>query len=170
MAADRTWSVGTVTGVTSANNAHLTVATGTTTPVITMVSAPKFTTARNINGISFDGTADITITASPNIAYPSDPIAITMATAFQPRAGGPCQIVVTGGLTGLVGLLETVTIGVSSTSGGTFKTVTTDQLLIGVLGQTLSKSVGTFDIPTGAWVKVTRSGTAATATYVRIDK
>lgn len=54
---------GTVTSVTSANG-DATIATTTTTPVITIVSAPKLTTARTINGTSFDGTANITATAA----------------------------------------------------------------------------------------------------------
>jgi hypothetical protein len=54
---------GTVTNVSSAT-AELTVATPTTTPVITIVSAPKLTTARNINGVAFDGTGNITVADS----------------------------------------------------------------------------------------------------------
>jgi hypothetical protein len=54
---------GTVSSVTSAD-ANATVASTTTNPVITIVSAPKFQTARTINGISFDGTSNITITAA----------------------------------------------------------------------------------------------------------
>jgi len=57
---------GTVTSVTSAN-ADATVATTTTTPVITIVSAPKLTTARTIGGTSFDGTANIAITTNANL-------------------------------------------------------------------------------------------------------
>ena len=61
---DNTWSTpagaGTVTSVTSAN-ADATVANTTTTPVITIVSAPKLTTARTIAGVSFDGTANISL-------------------------------------------------------------------------------------------------------------
>ena len=57
---------GTVTSVSSAN-ADATVATGTTTPVITVVSAPKLTTARNINGVAFDGTANITVADSTKV-------------------------------------------------------------------------------------------------------
>lgn len=53
---------GTVTSVTSANGAA-TVANTTTTPVITIVSAPILTTARTINGTSFNGSANITVTA-----------------------------------------------------------------------------------------------------------
>ena len=56
-------NAGTVTSVTSANG-DATVATTTTTPVITIVSAPKLTTARAINGVDFDGTAPITVTAA----------------------------------------------------------------------------------------------------------
>lgn len=50
---------GTVTSVTSAN-ANATVATTTTTPVITIVSAPKWLTARNLAGNSVDGSANVT--------------------------------------------------------------------------------------------------------------
>lgn len=57
---------GTVTSVTSADNTTATVATTTTTPVITIVSAPKLQTARTINGTSFDGTGNITVSASPS--------------------------------------------------------------------------------------------------------
>jgi hypothetical protein len=54
---------GTVTSVTSATG-EITVATTTTTPVLTIVSAPKLTTARTINGTSFDGSANITVTTA----------------------------------------------------------------------------------------------------------
>ena len=54
---------GTVTSVTSANGAA-TVTQSTTNPVITIVSAPILTTARTINGTSFDGSANITVTAA----------------------------------------------------------------------------------------------------------
>lgn len=57
---------GTVTSVTSAD-ANATVATQTTTPVITIVSAPKLQTARTIAGVSFDGSANISI-ASTNLS------------------------------------------------------------------------------------------------------
>lgn len=67
---------GTVTSVTSANGA-LTVTTGTTTPVLTVVSAPKLTTSRSINGIAFDGTADITVADSTKVVANA---AITAAT------------------------------------------------------------------------------------------
>lgn len=52
---------GTVTSVTSAN-ANATVANTTTTPVITIVAAPKWTTARNLAGNSVDGSANVAFT------------------------------------------------------------------------------------------------------------
>jgi hypothetical protein len=57
---------GTVTSVTSSDNTLATVATTTTTPVITIVSAPKLQTARTINGVSFNGTGNITVTSTPS--------------------------------------------------------------------------------------------------------
>lgn len=71
-----TGGTGTVTSVTSAD-ANATIITTTTTPVITIVSAPKLATARTINGVSFDGTANITITDSTK-----EP-AITIGTSAQ---------------------------------------------------------------------------------------
>lgn len=56
----------TVTSVSSADNTWLTVANGTTTPVLTVVSAPKLATARTINNVSFDGTANILLNSSYN--------------------------------------------------------------------------------------------------------
>lgn len=56
---------GTVTSVTSAD-ANATIANTTTTPVITIVAAPKLATARTINSVSFDGTANITVPAAAN--------------------------------------------------------------------------------------------------------
>lgn len=49
---------GTVTSVTSANGS-LSIATTTTTPVITVNDAPKWTTARNLAGNSVDGSAAV---------------------------------------------------------------------------------------------------------------
>lgn len=51
---------GTVTSVTSATG-DATVANTTTTPVITINSAPKLTTARTIASVPFDGTANISL-------------------------------------------------------------------------------------------------------------
>lgn len=54
---------GTVTNVTSVDGS-ITVTSSTTTPDLSVVSAPKLTTARTINGTSFDGSANITVTAA----------------------------------------------------------------------------------------------------------
>lgn len=192
---------GTVTSVTPANSS-LTVTNATTAPVITVNDAPRLTTARSINGVSFDGTSNITIpgsaitsipnaslsnssitingnnvalggsttvAASPSVGAPSSSTAITMGTAFQPRSGGPCFIAVSGTLSGILGLNETITISMSATSGGTYTTVATDQLLLGLAGLSLDRCVGTFPVPAGWWVRVTRSGTAASATYTKWD-
>lgn len=56
-------SSGTVTSVSSADG-NATVANPTTTPVITIVSAPKLQTARTIGGVSFNGTANITVASA----------------------------------------------------------------------------------------------------------
>lgn len=69
---------GTVTSVTSAN-ANATVANTTTTPVITIVAAPKLATARTIAGVSFDGSANIAL-ASTNL---SDTANIVLLTSLQ---------------------------------------------------------------------------------------
>ncbi len=59
---DGTWATpvgtGTVTSVTSATG-DATVATTTTTPIITIVSAPKWSTARNLAGNSVDGSGNV---------------------------------------------------------------------------------------------------------------
>jgi hypothetical protein len=63
------WIAAPATGVTSVTsaNANLTVATGTTTPILTVVSAPKLLTARTVQtnlastaSASFDGSVNIT--------------------------------------------------------------------------------------------------------------
>ncbi len=69
-------SGGTVTNVSSAD-ANATVATPTTTPVITIVSAPKLATARAIGGVNFDGSASI----NPGVPLTSKSAAYTFALA-----------------------------------------------------------------------------------------
>lgn len=120
-----------------------------------------------INGQSVSLGGSTTVTASPSISAPSAGNALTMGTAFQPNSSAPSMVTVTASLTGLVGLLETVTVSMSPTQSGTYTDVASDVLLIGVLGQTLSRSLATIPVPAGYWVKVTRSGSAATATYTR---
>ena len=65
---------GTVTSVSSANGAA-TVANPTTTPVITIVSAPILTTARAIGGVNFNGSAAI----NPGVPVTNKSAAYTFA-------------------------------------------------------------------------------------------
>ena len=78
-----------MSSVTSAN-ADATVATTTTTPVITIVSAPKLTTARTIGGTSFDGTADIAValatTVTTNANLTGDVTSVGNATTIANNA------------------------------------------------------------------------------------
>lgn len=59
-------ATGTVTMVTSADNAKATVINGSSTPEIDIVSAPKLTTAITINNVSFDGSTNILLNQSIN--------------------------------------------------------------------------------------------------------
>lgn len=142
------------------------------TGVFSISSIPNSSLANSnitINGNSIALGGSTTITASPSINNPTTGTSITMGTAFQPRSTGPCWIAINGSLTGVLGLNETIAVSMSSTSGGTYTTVTTDVLLIGLLGLTLDRTVSSIPVPSGWWVKVTRSGTASNATYTKWD-
>lgn len=57
----------TITSVSSANVARLSVVNGTgPAPVLDVVSSPKLQTARNINNIAFDGTSNILLNSTYN--------------------------------------------------------------------------------------------------------
>lgn len=95
-----------------------------------------------------------TPSTSVTVGTPSIGNSITSGTAFQPRSGGPCQILVNTNVSGLVGVGSTVLIQMASTSGGTYSTVATDAVSITVL--TLGdKASGLIPVPAGWWVKVT---------------
>jgi hypothetical protein len=104
---------GTVTSVSSANG-NATVATPTTTPVITIVSAPKLTTARTINGTSFDGSANITVTAAAGTLTGS-----TLASGVSVPASQ---------VTGLAASATTDTTNASNITTGTLPTAATAAL------------------------------------------
>lgn len=57
---------GGVVSVSSANTGRLSVADGTGNAVLDVVSSPKLQTARNINNIAFDGTANILLNSTYN--------------------------------------------------------------------------------------------------------
>jgi hypothetical protein len=88
---------GTVTSVSSADT-NATVATGTTTPVITVVSAPKLATARTIAGVSFDGTANISLNNN----------AITNGAGYTTNVGTVTSVSVVSA-NGLAGSVATAT-------------------------------------------------------------
>ncbi len=112
-----TWetpTVGTVTSVTSANG-NATIATTTTTPVITIVSAPKLETARAINGVSFDGTAPITVTAAAG-TLTGTTLNSTVVTSSLTSVGTLVNLTVTNPIAGSVtGNAATVTTNANLT-------------------------------------------------------
>ena len=125
-----TGGTGTVTSVTSTSS-DMTVATGTTTPALTIVSAPKLTTARTINGVAFDGTSNITISSTDATKQPLDAgltsiSALTGAGYMKATATDTFTQVTTipeSDITGLVtdlaskqGLLTVTTTGTSGAS------------------------------------------------------
>lgn len=83
---------GTVTNVSSTTT-DLTVVNGATTPTLTLNSAPKLTTARNINGVAFDGTADISvpitglITAGTNVTITGSGTSLSPYTINSTASG-----------------------------------------------------------------------------------
>lgn len=107
-------NAGTVTSVTSANG-DATVATTTTTPVITIVSAPKLTTARAINGVDFDGTAPITVTAAAG-TLSGTTLNSTVVTSSLTSVGTLTDLTVTNPIAGSVtGNAATVTTNANLT-------------------------------------------------------
>ncbi len=112
-----TWetpTVGTVTSVTSANG-NATIATTTTTPVITIVSAPKLETARTINGTSFDGTGNITVTAAAS-SLTGTTLNSTVVTSSLTSVGTLVNLTVTNPIAGSVtGNAATVTTNANLT-------------------------------------------------------
>lgn len=182
LAADRSWTIlnisgnsGTATSLQTPRTINGQSFDGTsniTIPGSAVTSIPNTSLTNSsvtVNGTNIALGGSATITASTSVGTPSSATSITMGTAFQPRAGGASFIAVSASLTGALGLNETITIAMSATSGGTYTTVATDQLLIGLLGLTLDRAVGTIPVPAGWWVRVTRSGSAASATYTKWD-
>ena len=117
---------GTVTSFSSAD-ANATVANATTTPVITIVSAPKLQNARNINGVAFDGTANITVADSTKVPTTttvnghalSSNVSISASDVGAPSGSGTSTGTNTGDQTNITGNAGTVTNGVYTTGAGT---------------------------------------------------
>lgn len=144
-----TWTTpttGTVTSVTSADG-NATVATTTTTPVITIVSAPKLTTARTIaitgdmayTSPSFDGTGNVTAagtlaTVNGNVgsfgSSTSIPSFTVNAKGLITAASGNAVIAPAGTLSGTV--LNSTVVTSSLTSVGTITSGTWNGTAIGI--------------------------------------
>ncbi len=137
---------GTVTSVTSAN-ADATVATTTTTPVITIVSAPKLTTARTIAGVSFDGTANISLNNN----------AITNGAGYTTNTGTVTSASVVSA-NGFAGTVATAT---------TTPAITLTTSVTGVLkgnGTAISAAIAGTDYQ--APITLTTTGTSGAATLI----
>jgi len=174
---------GTVTSVSSTNGA-LTVATGTTTPSLTVNSAPILTTARTIGiitgdatsaGSSFDGSANNTnaltlATVNSNVGSFGS---ATAAPAVTVNAKGLVTAVTTntitpavGSITGLgtgVGTALAVNVGTAGafvTNGGALGTPSSGTVtnLTGTASININGTVGATTPTTGSFTTVTTSG------------
>lgn len=141
---------GTVTSVTSATG-DATVANTTTTPVITIVSAPKLTTARNIQGVSFDGTANINPISGTGfvkatgttLSYDNSTYLTTTSAAstYQPLiTGNVCSTIYT------------------QTTSGTVTGTTTETSLFGLASGTGSLTIPANFLTSGRTLRVTIKG------------
>jgi len=122
--------------------------------------------------LTTNGTSPSWSDISTTISAPSTGNAITSGTAFQPRSGGACNIVINSSLgSGLAAVTGTIIIAMSSTQSGTYTTVTTDGLILSLLNSSLDRSSATIPVPSGYWVKVTNStvgvGASISSTYTR---
>lgn len=184
---------GTVTSVTSAN-ANITIATTTTTPVLTIIAAPKLTTARTIQGVSFDGTANINIingtgfvkSAGTTLSYDNTsyvPIGGTTMTGFLTLSADPTSALhaatksyVDNLITGITWKQEVrVATTVNITLSGTqtidgIAVIALDRVL--VKSQTTQSDNGIYVVSAGAWSRSLDADTPteiATATvFIRL--
>lgn len=158
----------TATNISNWNTAATLAATAIQ-PSGNAATATKLATARTINGTSFDGSSNISITATPNLGAPSAGNTFTSGTAFQVNSSNPSLIIINASLAGIVGVNGTIAVALCATQSGTYTTIASDAIAIAVLGVG-SKSVGTIPVPAGYWVKITLAGsTAPSATYTKLD-
>lgn len=151
---------GTVTNVTS-NDGSITVANSTTTPDLSVVSAPKLTTARTINGTSFDGTSNIVVTAAAGTltgtTLNSSVVTSSLTAVGTLTTGSISTGFVIGGVTMTLGSDATGDIYYRNSSG------VLTRLGIGSSGQVLTVSGG---LP--SWAAATGGVTSVSGTANRI--
>lgn len=103
-----------------------------------------------------------------NVQYPASQ-SVTLGTAFQPRPSGACALNVIASLSGSLNLTDVVNVAVCATEGGSYVTVATIVLFIGILTLAADTRNALVMVPTGGWVKISRTGSSATVTAFRTD-
>lgn len=120
---------GTVTNVSSAN-ANIVVTNPTTTPQLTLAStitsntsgsAATLTTSRNINGVAFNGSADITIATASNLA--NGTVTATTYPITNSNGTGVTLAQATTTLAGVLNATDKVKINTIPTGGETLNSV-----------------------------------------------
>ncbi len=133
----------------------LTYTDGTTADVGAVVGPQGVAGTNGTNGTSF-AVGNPTVTALTT--------AEKNGTAFQPRAGGPCMVNVTGAMTGLLNVSSAITVSISATQNGTYVPVSLFSLTLNLAGIGISDAAtGAFLVPSGWWVKVTQTGVSLLA-------
>lgn len=165
--ADGTWATtgaggGTVTSVTSANS-DATVETTTTTPVITIVSAPILSTARTIGGVSFNGSSNIVPQTIQSVNEATD---TTCFPLFISASGTQSlQPLNNAGFTynsNTNALTATTFIGALTGNASTATTATTATGTNALYSATTTVNVNSATAPSSGQVLTATSSTAAT--------
>ena len=137
-------------------------------------TATKLATARNIQGVSFDGSAAITVvTAGTGISVSGTAVTNTGVTSIAGTSGQITASASTGGVTlSLPNSLTTpgdLTVTGNLTVSGTTTTINTTTLDVADLNITVAKNASTAAAANGAGLTVNGPATAATFTYTSGD-
>lgn len=141
-------------------------------------TATALQTARLINGVSFDGTADISVPAGSLTVTPSTPTR-TLGTAFQPSTTKPvlciysiqiaCTASLTGGQAGQVQLLSDAS-NPPTTVRATIANQNTSALTIGLTVVNNQTATLPYLVPVGHYVKLVSTNTTGTPTYTMVSQ